>query len=254
MKEFDELPEPDQAALLVKLLLAMTEAGCGTIEELACRRDRAVTDVWKDLCAQVNQAECVAPRRLDSLIADQVDSGDNGLAATDAPEVKARRYRDRDDVEMHQISNIFGWHWDQTDGEEPQKLACGYVWSNELKEGQTGWSGLYGSDRERMKVYVLKEENLEVWDDVLRLCDGSQRLNSEARERLKMKQRFKNRGLSNATVTALIAAGLDAPERLLFLDARELKKLRGVGPVKLREIASYRATFLPQSNVESGDG
>jgi len=254
MRRFDDLPESDQAALLVRLLLAMTEAGCSTIEELASKRDRGVTEVWKELCVQVNQPECTAPTKVESWIADQANSGQYATSL-DAAIVKVRPQSNRDDTEMYRMSDIFGWHWANADGndEERQALACAYVWGNELKENEIRPFNLYGPGRERIKVWLLREENLEIWDEVVRLADNSPRTNSGSKERFKLKQRFKNRGLSNATITALIAAGIDAPERLLFYDARDLKKLRGVGPVKLREIETYRAAYLPVCSAGSGE-
>jgi hypothetical protein len=46
------------------------------------------------------------------------------------------------------------------------------------------------------------------------------------------------------TIHKLIAAGVDAPERLLFLSAEEIGRLKGIEPVMHREIEAYRARFV----------
>jgi hypothetical protein len=57
---------------------------------------------------------------------------------------------------------------------------------------------------------------------------------------------FQGRGLSNRTVGTLANFGIDAPERLLFMTEREIKKIPGVGKASLVEITGYRAQFIPQ--------
>jgi uncharacterized protein (DUF2384 family) len=52
--------------------------------------------------------------------------------------------------------------------------------------------------------------------------------------------RFQNRGLSHRTIQALIADGIDAPERVLFMPEAQLRKIRGVS---IRELRAYRARF-----------
>lgn len=55
--------------------------------------------------------------------------------------------------------------------------------------------------------------------------------------------RFQQRGLSEGTITALIAAGIDYPERLLFMDRAAVAALPGIGKAKLAEIQSYVVRF-----------
>jgi DNA-directed RNA polymerase alpha subunit len=64
---------------------------------------------------------------------------------------------------------------------------------------------------------------------------------------------FQNRNFSDRTINALIAKGIDAPERLLFATEAELKRIPGIGPASLAEIMCYRARFLPEpaSNLTS---
>jgi hypothetical protein len=54
---------------------------------------------------------------------------------------------------------------------------------------------------------------------------------------------FRDRGLSNPTVRALLDYGIDAPERLLFMTDAQLRKIRAVGVVSMQEILRYRARF-----------
>ena len=44
---------------------------------------------------------------------------------------------------------------------------------------------------------------------------------------------------------ALVKAGIDAPERLLFMSKVEIAALPGVGPAARREIEAYRMRFVP---------
>jgi len=60
-------------------------------------------------------------------------------------------------------------------------------------------------------------------------------------------QPFAYRGLSSRITDALIAAGIDAPERLLFLTEAELKRIPGIGKVGHGEIMRYRDRFLKKS-------
>jgi DNA-directed RNA polymerase alpha subunit len=57
---------------------------------------------------------------------------------------------------------------------------------------------------------------------------------------------FHNRRFSRRTIDALIARGIDAPERLLFATEADLKRIPGVGRASLNEIMRYRAQFLPE--------
>jgi DNA-directed RNA polymerase alpha subunit len=62
---------------------------------------------------------------------------------------------------------------------------------------------------------------------------------------------FRDRGLSDRTINALIAKGIDAPERLLFLTEAELKRIPGIGRASLAEIMRYRARFLSEPDEAS---
>jgi DNA-directed RNA polymerase alpha subunit len=54
---------------------------------------------------------------------------------------------------------------------------------------------------------------------------------------------FEHRGFSKRTIEAVIACGIDAPERLLFMTEDELRSIPGVGKVSLAEIMRYRVRF-----------
>jgi hypothetical protein len=50
---------------------------------------------------------------------------------------------------------------------------------------------------------------------------------------------FRYRGLSDRTIKALLESGMDLPERLLGMNVYELKRMKGIGAVAVREIAQY---------------
>ena len=58
------------------------------------------------------------------------------------------------------------------------------------------------------------------------------------------KSLFRDKGLSDRTVKALLDCGIDAPERLLFMTPDQLAVIRGVGKISLREIMLYREQFI----------
>ena len=57
---------------------------------------------------------------------------------------------------------------------------------------------------------------------------------------------FKARFTTHLT-KALVAHGIDAPERLLFMSEREIHNIPGVGKGAVAEIQLYRERFLPRS-------
>jgi predicted RNase H-like HicB family nuclease len=56
---------------------------------------------------------------------------------------------------------------------------------------------------------------------------------------------FHKRGLSDSTIKALVENGIDAPERLFFLDKKTVSGFSGIGKAELTEINQYRERFLP---------
>jgi hypothetical protein len=57
---------------------------------------------------------------------------------------------------------------------------------------------------------------------------------------------FRSRGLSRRTIDALVACGMDIPERLLFATEIELREIPGIGKASLHEIMSYRDRCIPE--------
>jgi hypothetical protein len=55
---------------------------------------------------------------------------------------------------------------------------------------------------------------------------------------------FNVRGFSRTTVDAVVACGIDAPERLLFMAEDQIAQIPGIGEASLREIMQYRQLFL----------
>ena len=56
--------------------------------------------------------------------------------------------------------------------------------------------------------------------------------------------KFEGRGFSKRTVDALLAHGISAPERLLFMTETELQNISGIGASSLAEILRYRKQHL----------
>jgi DNA-directed RNA polymerase alpha subunit len=56
---------------------------------------------------------------------------------------------------------------------------------------------------------------------------------------------FRDRGFSDRTIDALIAHGIDTPERLLFAPEADLKSIPGIGKASFEEIMRYRTRFIP---------
>src|ERR1700680_3321149 len=60
-----------------------------------------------------------------------------------------------------------------------------------------------------------------------------------------LKSRFEERGFSERAIKTLVDAGVDAPERLLFMTDVDLKSINGLGNSSLDEIDLYRSRFSP---------
>jgi hypothetical protein len=58
--------------------------------------------------------------------------------------------------------------------------------------------------------------------------------------------RFDRCGLSQRTVKAIVACGIDSPERLLFMTEAALKNIPGIGKASFSEIKNYRARVSPE--------
>jgi hypothetical protein len=54
---------------------------------------------------------------------------------------------------------------------------------------------------------------------------------------------FKAHGFSDRTIKALLAYGIDGPQRLLGMDPRVIRCIPGVGDFCMKEIERYRARF-----------
>jgi DNA-directed RNA polymerase alpha subunit len=60
---------------------------------------------------------------------------------------------------------------------------------------------------------------------------------------------FKNRGLSHRTIKALVDCGIDAPERILFMQEAHLRQIPGVGAASMKELKAYRSRFIVTSEA-----
>ena len=64
MLEFETLSDLDQAAILARLLARLGDARCNTIDDLADKRDSAVTQIWIEVCQEAGAPICTLPSRL----------------------------------------------------------------------------------------------------------------------------------------------------------------------------------------------
>ena len=63
---------------------------------------------------------------------------------------------------------------------------------------------------------------------------------------------FAYRGFSERTIRNMVASGIDAPERLLYLTETQLKRIPGTGAKSMAEIKAYRARFIPKDSLPKG--
>jgi hypothetical protein len=66
-------------------------------------------------------------------------------------------------------------------------------------------------------------------------------------EVLSGRTRFLGRNLSERTIKAPIAHGIDYPERLLFMDRMSIFRIDGIGKASLAEIDAYRSLFAEEA-------
>ena len=151
------------------------------------------------------------------------------------------------------IDALDGWRWDTVSGGvnavAPQPFVHAYCCCDGMIDGEIAHSGAHGPCPHRIKVCLTRVDNEAVWSEVLRRAGPKPPLRRDKTS--ETKKLFRGRGLSPATITALIAAGIDAPERLLLLDLSK-QKLKGIGPAKLKEIEAYRARYLPRGAIGEG--
>ena len=57
--------------------------------------------------------------------------------------------------------------------------------------------------------------------------------------------RFADCGFSDRTIRALLASGIDAPERLLSMASDRIRLIHGVGPTLMKEVERYRSKVTP---------
>jgi DNA-directed RNA polymerase alpha subunit len=55
---------------------------------------------------------------------------------------------------------------------------------------------------------------------------------------------FDDRGFSHQTIQALVDCSIDAPERLLFMTEKQIRKIPGISKTSMTEIKAYRERFI----------
>jgi hypothetical protein len=168
----------------------------------------------------------------------------------DLDTVEVRRDWDSGDTAKYALDAVSRWHWDFVGGRmQARKAPCflyGYVMCDEAISGGVSHSCSHGPPPHNIKICILEEGNEAIWSEIIRCAGPRPQPRSVAEEirRVNRTKRFRDRGLSGMTIHKLIAAGIDAPERLLFMSPMELGKLEGIEPVMRREIDAYRSRFV----------
>jgi hypothetical protein len=169
----------------------------------------------------------------------------------DAEFVEVRRQWNDSRTAKYRISDVDNWHWSSVSGGVNavaiRDFVHGYVMCDGAVSGEVAHSCNHGPPPHSIKVCIIKSGNEAVWDRVLQLA-GPRRVSPTdpaQLERKTRKRRFLNRGLSAITIRKLLEAGIDAPERLLFMCEADVKALHGIGPARLGEINEYRTKYTP---------
>src|ERR1700746_3429503 len=97
-----------------------------------------------------------------------------------------------------------------------------------------------GRDRPRGDIKERREAMMGP-SDRLRAIWRNSRI---AAEQMKAQLPFRQRGLSDRTIQALVDCSIDSPERLLFMTEKEIQLIPGVGKVSMAEIVAYRVKFI----------
>jgi hypothetical protein len=164
--------------------------------------------------------------------------------------VEVRRGSKDSATAKYALDAISGWHWAFMGQMRGRKAPCflyGYVPCNAAISGAVTHSCKHGPPPpHNIKVAILDKGNEAVWDKILQCAGPRPQPGSVAEEirRVNRTKRFGDRGLSGMTIHKLIAAGVDSPERLLFLSSVDVGKLKDIDPVLHREIDAYRARFV----------
>ena len=154
-----------------------------------------------------------------------------------------------DATAMYRLDAISRWHWHcvapgmNTWG--TRDFVHGYVMCNEAISGGVFHSCKHGPLPHNIKVCILEKGNEAVWDKIIQCAGPRPRSEFDVDQihRAKAKRRFRDRDLSGVTINKLIAAGVEAPEFLLFLTPAEIGRLKGIEPAMRREIDMYRSRF-----------
>ena len=66
--------------------------------------------------------------------------------------------------------------------------------------------------------------------------------------------RFANCGFSDQAIRALLIGGIDSPERLLSMTPNQIRLIRGIGPILVKEVERYLAQFDVRATLPKGNG
>ena len=159
---------------------------------------------------------------------------------------------------VYRFGDVSDLRWDTFCGGvgrgTPQPMLFGYVWCDGMISGRVAHSCIHGPPPHHIKVCLVKKLNAPIWRQILerapprpmkvrrrralsiRPADAP---DPEAAPRLMSISSFSG-STSHRVADALVAAGVDGPERLLLMSEREIAVIKGIGKVALEEIRQYR--------------
>ena len=85
-------------------------------------------------------------------------------------QVRVRRDWNNERSATYFLEEIEGWHWSDVSGgwhaKAPQKFLHGYVWCNDLIDGELAHSCAHGRGPHRIKVCITRSDNQEAWKEI----------------------------------------------------------------------------------------
>ncbi|MDR6954918.1 hypothetical protein J2X65_004294 [Ancylobacter sp. 3268] len=186
--------------------------------------------------------------------------------------VSVRRHPQDWQTATYRLGDIQNLHWDVASGgvlrATSHPALFGYVWCNGALSGAVAHSCSHGLPPHRIKVCLPKVCNKDQWARIMTKAPSKRHTETDGPitsvgERARQQvialalgsargsqplntRRFDHRGFSRRTIEAL-AAAIDAPERLLFMEMTSISKIKGIGKVGLAEIEVYRRAYTPDA-------
>ena len=173
--------------------------------------------------------------------------------------ISVRRHPQDWKTAAYRYGDIEDIRWDTFAGgvgrATPNPMLFGYVWCDGMISGKIGHSCIHGPPPHRIKVCLVKKLNVPIWRQILERAPPrptkvrrrralsimpADAPDPETTPRLRSISSFSGCS-SHRVAEALVAGGVDGPERLLLMSEREIAAIKGIGKVALEEIRQYRA-------------